>query len=161
MGKWLAMVFIMAFTGVAIADIAPDFSLQGQGGQVSLADYKGKVVLVDFWASWCGPCRQSFPWMNSMLEKYRAQGLEILAINLDQDQEEGKRFLVGNTAAFDVAFDPQGKTPELFSVMGMPSSFLIDSSGNIIVRHVGFHQNRVLDYENNLRAGLGLSPLGN
>jgi peroxiredoxin len=85
--------------------------------------------------------------------------LEILAINVDQDQAEAERFLQQNAASFDIAFDAEGKTPERYNVMGMPSSFLVDAEGQIVSRHKGFHKNRLTEYENQLRAGLGLPPL--
>jgi cytochrome c biogenesis protein CcmG/thiol:disulfide interchange protein DsbE len=117
---------------------APDFSLPGTSGTVSLRDFRGKVVLVDFWASWCVPCRQSFPWMTSMMNRYGAQGLVIAAVNLDKNRDGADRFLEAFPATFPVAFDPSGKTAEEFRVEAMPSSFLVSRTGEIIHIYAGF-----------------------
>lgn len=122
------------------ATTAPDFTLPARSGTVSLHDYRGKVVYVDFWASWCGPCRQSFPWMTSMHDKYGGKGLAIVAINLDKKRDAANQFLEVYSAPFVVAFDPDGKIAEKFKVEAMPSSFLISSTGTIIVMHEGFQQ---------------------
>ncbi|MCP5207656.1 MAG: TlpA family protein disulfide reductase [Hahellaceae bacterium] len=129
------------------ATLAPDFTLPTSSGAVQLSTLKGKVVLVDFWASWCGPCRDSFPWMNAMHEKYASQGLEIIAINVDQEATEAQKFLEELPAKFTVAFDPEGKTPEAFNVMGMPSAYLIDQHGTIHSQHIGFHNSKKSEYE--------------
>jgi cytochrome c biogenesis protein CcmG/thiol:disulfide interchange protein DsbE len=96
----------------ALAEPAPEFTLPDAAGQtISLSQQRGKIVYVDFWASWCGPCRQSFPWMNEMLGKYQAQGLEIVAINLDTGRAEADEFLAKNPASFTVLFDPTATLP--------------------------------------------------
>ncbi|WP_417597675.1 TlpA family protein disulfide reductase [Oceanospirillum sp.] len=122
------------------------------GGVASLSDFKGKVVLVDFWASWCGPCRQSFPWMNQLQDTYRAEGLEVVAINLDQEAELAKAFLQDVPAQFTVLLDTDAQLPDEYGVMGMPSSYLIDRNGKIRAQHIGFHSDRVKDYEDSIKA---------
>lgn len=123
-----------------------------KGGSATLSDYKGKVVLVDFWASWCGPCRQSFPWMNSLQEQYRADGLEVVAINLDQEAELAKEFLQEVPAQFTVLLDTDAQLPGEYGVMGMPSSYLIDRNGKIRAQHIGFHSDRIKNYEDTIKA---------
>ncbi len=124
----------------ALAAPAPEFTLSNAAGQaVSLTQLRGKVVYLDFWASWCGPCRQSFPWMNEMLGKYQAQGLEIVAVNLDTSRTDADSFLEKNPAAFSVVFDPTATLPPQYGVKGMPTSYLIDPSGEIILQHSGFN----------------------
>jgi thiol-disulfide isomerase/thioredoxin len=119
-------------------DTAPGFSLAGIDSQVNLADKKGKVVYLDFWASWCTPCRQSFPWMNQLKARYAAQGLEIIAVNLDKTREDSKAFIDATQPTFTIAFDPEGSTAEAYQVMGMPSSYLIDRTGQLHHSHIGF-----------------------
>jgi thiol-disulfide isomerase/thioredoxin len=121
------------------ATIAPRFALAGRGDTtVALDSLAAKVVLVDFWASWCGPCRKSFPWMNALHEKYGARGLAVVAISLDKERAAADAFLARNPAAFTVAFDPAGKTAEAYRVKGMPSTYLIAPDGTILVRRTGF-----------------------
>jgi cytochrome c biogenesis protein CcmG, thiol:disulfide interchange protein DsbE len=117
---------------------APTINLPGLQGSVQSEAFKGKVMYVDFWASWCTPCVQSFPWLNSMQSRYKKLGLEIVAINLDQEATAANDFLQKVPAQFTVAFDPAGKTAEQFHVQGMPSSYLIDRHGNVRASHTGF-----------------------
>jgi cytochrome c biogenesis protein CcmG, thiol:disulfide interchange protein DsbE len=136
----LASVLSMATLPLNAADtVAADFDLPTKAANVSLAQYKGKVVYLDFWASWCGPCKQSFPWMNSMQEKYQAQGLQVIAINLDANKDDATAFLASMPAKFTVAFDAKGVTPRLYGVKGMPTSYLIDRNGNVVMQHMGFN----------------------
>lgn len=134
------------------AEPAPALNLPTENGSVSLSDLKGKVVLLDFWASWCGPCRQSFPWMNDMQAKYSDQGFEVVAVNLDQDKEAATEFLDQIPANFTIAYDTEGATPEAYKVMGMPSAYLIDRDGNIHSQHIGFHNDRKDSYEEDIRS---------
>jgi cytochrome c biogenesis protein CcmG, thiol:disulfide interchange protein DsbE len=119
---------------------APDFTLPGQQGTVNLSSKAGSVVYLDFWASWCGPCKQSFSWMNSMQEKYKSKGLQIIAINLDAKTEDAKKFLSQTPAKFTVAFDSNGVNPKVYGVKGMPTSYLIGRDGRIILQHAGFRE---------------------
>ncbi|HEY6923564.1 MAG TPA: TlpA disulfide reductase family protein [Steroidobacteraceae bacterium] len=105
---------------------------------VDLAALRGRVVYLDFWASWCGPCRQSFPWMDSIRKSYQGQGLAVLAVNVDQNRADADRFLAQFHPEFEVLFDPQGSSAERFKVVGMPTSFIIDRQGVVRYTHVGF-----------------------
>ncbi len=87
-----------------------------------LAPIKGKVIWVDFWASWCAPCRRSFPWLNSMQRRYGARGLQVIGVNLDKDRKLAEGFLAETPAAFGLRFDPDGKLAKQFDVKAMPSS---------------------------------------
>ncbi len=117
---------------------APSFNLPSRDGTVSLDSLRGQMVLVDFWASWCGPCRQSFPWLSALHERYGAKGLSIVAINLDKDRSAADAFLGKYPARFTVAFDPAGKTAKAFRVWGMPTSYLINRGGEIVYSRAGF-----------------------
>jgi cytochrome c biogenesis protein CcmG, thiol:disulfide interchange protein DsbE len=117
---------------------APEFTLPGLKDSVSLTALKGKVVYVDFWASWCGPCKQSFPFMSALQTKYRAQGLEVVAINLDAKRSDADAFLVEVPAGFTVAFDAKGESAKRFGVKGMPSSYVIGRDGRLLLSHQGF-----------------------
>lgn len=123
---------------VEVGQSAPDFDLAGSLATVKLSDYKGKTVYLDFWASWCGPCKQSFPWMNEMQARYSAKGLRVVGINVDQKTDDAKAFLKDTPARFDVAFDQTGKTPKTYAIKGMPTSVLIGADGKVISVHSGF-----------------------
>jgi cytochrome c biogenesis protein CcmG/thiol:disulfide interchange protein DsbE len=105
---------------------------------LDLSSFRGRVVYLDFWASWCGPCRQSFPWMETMKSTYAAQGLEIITVNLDRDRADADKFLKQFHPTLAVRFDPAGDLAELYKVQGMPSSMLIDRHGATRFTHVGF-----------------------
>jgi len=122
----------------AISAQAPDFKLIGQQQQVQLSDYRGQVVYLDFWASWCQPCRQSFAWMNKMQSLYGKEGFKVIAVNLDEARTSANKFLQQNPAKFDVAFDPLGNTAHSYKVKAMPSSYIIDKHGNLIHANRGF-----------------------
>jgi cytochrome c biogenesis protein CcmG, thiol:disulfide interchange protein DsbE len=118
---------------------APPFAIPSTGRPVKLADYVGKIVYLDFWASWCGPCKQSFPWMNEMQAKYGSKGLQIIGVNLDAKQDDGLHFLATTPASFTIAFDAQGASARQYGVKGMPTSLLIARDGTIAKVHMGFN----------------------
>jgi thiol-disulfide isomerase/thioredoxin len=129
------------------APAAPAFTLPGLQGEVTLGSLRGKAVLVDFWASWCGPCRQSFPWMNGLQKRYGDKGLAIVAVNLDKDRELASHFLAEVPAAFTVAFDPSGKTAESYRVKALPTTFLVSPDGKLLLTHTGFDAKHASEFE--------------
>lgn len=133
---------------------AADFTLPGKTGMVKLSDMKGSVVYLDFWAAWCGPCRQSFPWMNRMQAKYRERGFRVLAVNLDAKTDAAMKFLSQVPAEFTLAFDPKGQTPRVYGVKGMPTSFLIDRNGKVLWQHAGFKPVDTEELERRIQAAL-------
>jgi cytochrome c biogenesis protein CcmG/thiol:disulfide interchange protein DsbE len=126
---------------------APAFELPTRDGTVSLASLSGRVVIVDFWASWCGPCRQSFPWMAAMHERLASKGLSIVAVNLDKERSAANGFLADYRAPFTVAFDPEGKTAGAYKVKGMPTTFVISTDGRVLYSHIGFDPKRTGEIE--------------
>lgn len=119
-----------------------------------LGPIHGRLVWVDFWASWCAPCRRSFPWLNAMYRKYRSQGLQIIAVNVDSDKAAAEKFLEQTPAAFTIKFDPKGKLASKFKVQAMPSSYLLDPNGHVLQRHLGFRLADRQRYETQIRAAL-------
>jgi thiol-disulfide isomerase/thioredoxin len=118
---------------------APALRAQGADGtMVELAAFTGKVVLVDFWASWCVPCKTSFPALDSLYREYQPRGLEVLAVNVDERRRDADGFLGDHPHRLTVLFDPKGASPTAFGVKGMPSSFLIDKAGTIRFTHMGY-----------------------
>jgi peroxiredoxin len=125
-------------------DPAPAFSAPGlSGGTVSLAAYRGKVVYLDFWASWCGPCAQALPAMDALRREFKAKDFQVVAVNVDREPKLAKAFLAKRPIGYPSAQDPAGSLPARFGVDSMPTSFLIDRSG--VVRHVqrGFRSSDV------------------
>jgi thiol-disulfide isomerase/thioredoxin len=104
----------------------------------NMAQFRGRVLYVDFWASWCGPCAQSFPFMNGLDREFRDQGLQVLGINVDEKPRDALTFLVKHPAGFHIAADSTGQCPKAFGVKAMPSSYLIDRNGVIRHVHLGF-----------------------
>jgi len=145
--------------GQAQAEEAPDFSLPGLVDiTVDLAEHRGKVIYLDFWASWCVPCRESFPWMNELQNKHSKRSFEVIAINLDKDHQAAVNFLkkLGNQVT--VAFDKNSATAEAYGVVGMPSSYVIDRQGNIAFSHIGFEDKHKELIEQKINGVLGVSP---
>jgi len=132
--QWSAWIFLAL---AALGSVTLAARAHADDG-LDLARLRGKVVYLDFWASWCKPCRESFPWMNGVQATYAKQGVVVLAVNVDRARALADAFLEQYPAQFQVYYDPAGKLAENFHVMGMPSSFLIDRSGTVRYRHVGF-----------------------
>lgn len=107
---------------------------------LDLAQYRGKVVLVDFWASWCAPCRHSFPWLNEMQARYADRGLVVVGVNVDRERKDADRFLHDVPAHFHIVYDPAGALAQDYDVPGMPTSFVFGADGKLIGKHVGFQQ---------------------
>jgi thiol-disulfide isomerase/thioredoxin len=118
--------------------LAPVFKLPGQNKTIDLSKYRGKVVYLDFWASWCAPCKRSFPWMNQLQEQYSQDGLEIVAVNVDESRKDADEFLNKVPANFTIAYDHKGKTAKVYKLKAMPSSFLIDKDGRLVHRSLGY-----------------------
>ena len=124
----------------------------------ALEKLAGKVVLVDFWASWCGPCLQSFPWMNELQLRHAGDGLVILAVNLDQERALADAFLKKLPPKFRIEYDQAGRLAKQFGVEAMPTSFLIDRQGRVRVRHAGFREAQRAEREQQIQQLLKESP---
>ena len=139
---------VALFCALGIARAAPP---------AGLAPVEGQVVWVDFWASWCVPCRRSFPWLNSMHRKYGPNGLQIIAVNLDKERALADKFLAEVPAEFALRFDPAGELAKHYGVQAMPSSYLIDADGNVLATHAGFRTGEAADYERAIQDALAKS----
>lgn len=156
LGLLLTAVSTLAMA-VEEGDQAPDFTLPSihpdQPG-ITLSDLQGKVVYVDFWASWCAPCLTSLPLYNELYARYRDAGLEIVAINVDNPVEDGLDFLIDTPLDFLIPADPDGETAELFGVIGMPSSYLISPDGEVKLVHMGFRNGDIELIESEIQKAL-------
>jgi cytochrome c biogenesis protein CcmG, thiol:disulfide interchange protein DsbE len=138
---------------VDVGAAAPAFALpDARGAPVALDKLRGQVVYVDFWASWCTPCKRSFPWMNELQQRWGGKGLAVVAINVDKKRDDADRFLRQVPATFTVVFDETGATPAAFGVKAMPSSYLIDTRGNVVEIEQGYRDERRATLEERIRA---------
>ncbi len=140
----LAIVFL---TFSPLPSVADDLNLE---------KHAGKVVVLDFWASWCVPCRRSFPWMNAMQDKYAQEGLVIIAVNVEREVENAAAFLAEYPANFEIVYDPDAALAKTYDVQVMPSSFVIDRNGEAIEQHSGFKVKKQDEYEAVIRSALSL-----
>jgi thiol-disulfide isomerase/thioredoxin len=124
-----------------------------QDHEFDLSAYRGKVVYLDFWASWCGPCRASFPFMNDLVARY-GDKLAVVTVNLDEDRDSADEFIDEFHPLFPVFFDPKGKQASKYGVSGMPNSFLFDRDGKLILKHMGFTKKDPATLEQKITAAL-------
>jgi peroxiredoxin len=147
---FLGILLTSAISAAEADDIAPacnvtDFTTQEP---ININDYKGKVIYLDFWASWCPPCKQSFPALNKLHNEFKKRGFEVVAINLDEEKKDASQFLQANPVDFTIAYDAQRICPKAYEVMAMPSSYIIDKQGVIREVHLGFKENDVTEIQN-------------
>jgi cytochrome c biogenesis protein CcmG, thiol:disulfide interchange protein DsbE len=141
-------------------ELAPLFTLpdihEGKPA-IALAEFRGKTVYVDFWASWCAPCLRSLPLINELYNRYRDQGFEVIAVNVDNPVEDGQDFLLDVSLDYVTPADTDNKVMEAYGVIGMPTSYLIDTTGVIRKVHTGFRDGDIEILEQELRALLAES----
>lgn len=131
---------------------SPDFTLASRdGANIKLSELRGEVVMLNWWASWCGPCRQEMPLLEDLQNKYRDYGFTLLGINVDEDTEQAERLLEQIPVTFSILFDPESSTSELYGIDAMPSTILIDRSGNMRFLHRGYKPGYEDDYEDQIK----------
>jgi thiol-disulfide isomerase/thioredoxin len=140
----VSMTSVSALIAVSVSQISP-----GGEGSLDLSSLKGRVVYLDFWASWCGPCKQSFPWMKDVQQRFDNKGLVVVAVNLDKDRSLADGFLRTFHPMFPIIYDKDGKLAQQFKITAMPYSLLIDRNGKTQYIHSGFsdEQRQKLDDE--------------
>ncbi len=149
----LCILTLLSFMESPVAGNAPGGEAPGPSpaGDMDIGRWKGRVVLLDFWASWCGPCRESFPWMEEMRSRYGSEGLVVVTVNLDQDRGAADRFLEGRRFDFEYLYDPEGRQAEKWGIESMPASILFDRNGSEAFRHMGFRHEDAATYEAHIR----------
>lgn len=160
LSKLSTALMLLALSVMPVAIFADDtekvdIEIPTLDGVINTADLRGQVVYIDFWASWCVPCRKSFPWLNTMLEKYEDQGLTIIGINVDKDAAFAAEFLKETPAMFLIGYDPKATLAELFELPAMPSAFIVSRDGELIDAHYGFKTSATDQYEASIVKALG------
>jgi cytochrome c biogenesis protein CcmG/thiol:disulfide interchange protein DsbE len=141
--KWNLRLVLVATLVAILAPAAAVFAAE----PFDLKQYKGKVVVLDFWASWCVPCRRSFPWLNEMQAKYASEGLVVIGVNLDNDAVEAQEFLDEFPPEFKIVYDTDKTLAREYDVIAMPSSYVIARDGTIHDRHLGYKVGLQDEYE--------------
>jgi thiol-disulfide isomerase/thioredoxin len=149
--RTILLALLLTFAATVMAE-------EANSGALDLGQYQGKVVVLDFWASWCGPCRRSFPWLNEMHNKYQQDGLVVIGVNLDASQQDAAEFLEDYPAEFKIHFDTEAMLATEYGVEVMPSSFVIGRDGEISASHRGFKVKQQDEYEAILVEALGEKP---
>ena len=145
-------IAVPALAGSASAP-APQFTLTARGGRdVSLAQYHGQVVMINFWASWCGPCRQEMPLLESIYKKYHKLGFTLLGVNVEPDSKAADDWLQATPVTFPILYDKESKVSRLYEVAGMPSTVIIDRRGKLRMLHRGYKPGDESEYLDSIRS---------
>jgi peroxiredoxin len=152
----LAFVLVIMLSAPATADVlnspAPTFSLPDRSGNiVSLDDYKGQVVLMNFWASWCGPCRQEMPLLEELHQRYAPLGFTLLGINVEEDSSLADSFLAGTPVEFPILYDRSNAVSKAYDVIAMPTTIIVDREGRVRFIHHGYKAGYENDYQDQVR----------
>lgn len=150
-----ALAATLAVTSLvgASSTIAPSFALPSRSGDtVSLDQLKGQVVMLNFWASWCGPCRQEMPLLDQMHKRYSSLGFTLIGVNVEANTQDAEKWLTQTPVTFPVLFDKENKVSKLYDVSAMPSTVFIDRKGNVRYLHRGYKSGDESEYLNQIRA---------
>ena len=147
------LLLCLLFTNAVSALEQPDFTLKNfDGTNLKLSEYRGQVVLVNFWASWCGPCRQEMPKLEELHQRYESLGVTILGVNVEEDSTLARRIVADRELTFPILADDRNIASELFDVDAMPSTVLIDKDGMVRFRHRGYMPGYEKHYEDQIRS---------
>ncbi len=121
------------------------------GSDLSLSDLRGQVVMINFWATWCGPCREEMPLLDALYQRYRDLGFELIGVNVDEDSSMAHGWLEERPVSFPIVYDPRSDVSRLYDVTAMPSTVLVDRSGQVRFRHYGYQPGYENDYQDQIR----------
>ena len=159
MTKWIgtgalaALALSLQAVAAPVSGPAPAFALGAMGGStVDLAQYKGQVVMINFWATWCGPCRQEMPILEQLHKKYKPMGFTMIGVNVEPDSKGAVDWLKATPVTFPILFDTESKVSKLYSVSGMPSTVIVDRKGNLRWLHRGYKPGDENEYLDQIRA---------
>jgi peroxiredoxin len=132
---------------------APDFTLKSRSGEnIKLSELRGNVVMVNFWASWCGPCRQEMPLLQQLYERYKDMGFTLLGVNVDEEPGAGDKVLKEIPVSFPVLYDSKNQVSQTYNVKAMPSTFMIDRDGKVRHLHKGYMPGYEDEYQQQIRS---------
>ena len=146
-------LLLAAAAGASTPQPAPDFALPARdGAEVRLSELKGQVVMINFWATWCGPCRQEMPLLQQLQSRYEPLGFTLLGVNVENDSAAAQAWLKGVPVSFPILFDRQNEVAERFGVEGMPSTVFVDRAGNVRHVHRGYKPGDEAKYADMIRS---------
>jgi peroxiredoxin len=152
----VTVLFTAALTPALAGDAkgpAPDFNLPARVGQtVSLSGLKGQVVLINFWASWCGPCRKEMPVLDQLYQRYKPLGFTLLGVNVEEDSTAAETWLKDTPVSFPILFDRRNSVSKLYDVTAMPSTVLVDRQGHVRYLHFGYNPGTESEYQDQIRS---------
>ena len=152
-GSFCAAVLLLAsVTALAAPESAPDFTLKSASGEnLKLSEFRGDVVLLNFWASWCGPCRQEMPLLSELHEQYRDLGFTVIGVNVEEDTRKARKLLEDAPVSFPVLFDTESVVSREYDVVAMPSTVLVDRNGRLRYLHKGYKPGLEAKYQQQVR----------
>lgn len=144
----LSLFMTLSVTGLANAAKLPmplpetQFQEFTSKAQFNASDLQGKVIYLDFWASWCVPCRKSFPFMNELSKRYDSEKFQVIAVNMDEEQADAEAFLAQYPAQFSIVTNPNNALAKKLNIPGLPVAYIINADGMILARHIGFNSSK-------------------
>lgn len=155
----LACLTLSGASGAGAPGAAPEFRLANRaGGEMTLSGLRGQVVMINFWASWCGPCRQEFPALDQIYAKYKPMGFTLVAINVESEKSDAERFLGQQKVSFPILFDPDNQVSGSYGVRAMPTTVLVDRQGRLRWSHMAYKPGDEAKYIEQVRAALREQP---
>jgi peroxiredoxin len=146
------MLIAMQANAISESAPAPDFTLKSNSGKnIKLSELRGQVVMINFWASWCGPCRQEMPILNQLYKRYEPMGFTLLGVNVEEDSAAANKVLREIPVDFPVLYDNKNQVSETYQVRAMPSTILIDRDGKVRYLHKGYKPGYEEDYQKQVR----------
>jgi peroxiredoxin len=152
-GLTALLIALPLFAAVDTNSPAPDFTLNAQSGKpVELTQFKGQVVMLNFWASWCGPCRHEMPLLDSIYKKYGTLGFTMIGVNVEPDSKAANDWLKQTPVTFPILYDTDSKVSKLYGVSGMPSTVIVDRKGTVRMIHRGYKPGDEEEYLSSIRS---------
>jgi peroxiredoxin len=148
----VALLCVTQLTAATLSGPAPDFTLKSSNGaNIKLSELRGQVVMINFWASWCGPCRQEMPLLDQLYQRYQPMGFTLLGVNVEEDSRAADKVLKEIPVSFPVLYDKKNQVSESYQVRAMPSTFLIDRDGKVRYLHKGYQPGYEEEYQQQIR----------